>query len=215
MSENAFVHTLADAGQRGLWPRQPKPEPEPEPEPAGGPGQQSPGKGAVKGGAKPHPAPPPRPPAQISAEGPLRQALVELFEKARTSKIKAFARLGIKFFETKGAWNMHQTMATLRDAQVTCQFEATMTAEGVKTFSVGFTGDLTKANPVKQFLEAQLRSATEQDFTGFYDLRFAAPYPTSGDKAETLIATLTKYGGGEAFVEAEADRDDPGKGDAR
>ncbi|HOY69108.1 MAG TPA: DUF499 domain-containing protein [Candidatus Ozemobacteraceae bacterium] len=212
IGENSFVHTLADATQKGLWPRKPKPEPASEDTGTGQYKTVESKTPARSGKVAQQQAEPPKPPAELSAEGPLRQALVELFEKARKEKVKAFRRITVKFFEAKGAWNMHQAVATLRDTTVLCRFSSSMSADGIESFSVEFVGSVAKANAVKQFLDSMLRAASEQDFTGTYELAFSPAQPTGSDKADTLIAALTKYGGGEAFVEAEAEREPGEKG---
>ncbi|MCP9861398.1 ATP-binding protein, partial [Cyanobium sp. Cruz-8H5] len=201
ISDNAFVYTLAEANRAGLWPRPPKPEPEPSkpllPPSGGGP---SSGGGGV---SAPQPPPPPPKPA-LHASGPLKQALIELFEIARKSKVSALQKICFKLYEPSPAWMIHQAVATFRDATVTCQFSVQIEAEGIDAFQIEFTGNVAKANPVKSFIDTQLRAGTNHSFEGQYTLSFAAPLPTTADRADPFISAMTKYGGGEAFVEADA-----------
>ena len=129
---------------------------------------------------------------------------MELFEKARQQEITALEAVTMRFFEHKGAWAMHQTLATYRDASSTCSLEAEMEMEGVENFAVSYAGSLEKANSVKSFLQPHLATARDQSFTGAYFLRFEDPLSTDSEKAEGFISTMTKYGGSEAFVEATA-----------
>ena len=148
------------------------------------------------------PEPPPKP--QLTAEGPLAQALTELWEKARKAKVAAIEKLVIRFFDASATWKVHQALATLKEAEVNCQFEVDISAEGINTFQIEFDGRLDRANAVKSFLDPQLRSAEEHDFTATYTLAFASALSTAVDKAEAFSKALTKYGSGEAYVEAHA-----------
>ena len=213
ITQNAFIHTMEDAKTKALWPRKPKEEKNqgkeddqvedsdtgPGPDPgtggtSGGAGGTSDGDGQKTFGSG----------AVVSAEGPLRQALVELFEKARKREIGALESITMRFFEHKGAWAMHQTLATYRDAASTCSLEVEMEMDGVERFSVNFSGSLEKANSIKSFLQPQLAAAKDQSFTGMYFLRFSEPLSTGSEKAGGFISSMTKYGGAEAFVEATA-----------
>jgi len=198
ISENAFVHTVANAKELGLWPRRAKAE-EGEEKPTK-PGETETGqkKPDVKAESEGEPTPP------LSAEGPLKLALTQLFEAARRGKIAALASVTIHLYEYKAAWNLHQAAATYRDTDVTCGFDTNMTAEGIDEFQVQFKGTMQKANPVKSFLDSQLRAASEQTFEGQYTLRFSKALATDGATADGFIKAMTKYGGGEAYVEAQA-----------
>lgn len=204
ISENAFVHTVANAKELGLWPRKPKGETGGT---GGGTGGTTGGKGGTGGGtggagggrgATATEAPP------LSAEGPLKLALTKLFESARKGKVKALASVTIRLYEYKPAWDLHQAVATFRDAEVSCYFETTISAEGIHEFEVKFRGTIAKANPVKSFLDSQLRASSEQTFTGDYALSFSKPLGTDTASAEAFVKAMTKYGGGEAYVEARA-----------
>ena len=105
------------------------------------------------------PVAPPKP--DLNASGPLAQALAELWEKARTAKIDAVEKIVIKFFDAAATWKVHQAMATLRDAEINCHFEADIKLEGVNTFQLDFDGRMDKANTVKSFLDPQLRTAAD------------------------------------------------------
>ena len=66
-------------------------------------------------------------------------------------------------------------MATLKEAEVNCRFEADIKQEGVNAFQLEFDGRMDKANAVKSFLDPQLRTAADHDFTGTYTLTFSTP----------------------------------------
>jgi len=141
---------------------------------------------------------------ELSAEGPLSQALIELWEKARAAKVKQIEKLVIRLFDASGTWKLHQALATLKDAEVSCRYEVDISAEGIETFQIEFSGLLTKANALKSFLDPQLKSASEHAFEGTYTVEFTTPYSTSPDQTDSLTKNLTKYGSGDAYVEAQA-----------
>jgi hypothetical protein len=144
------------------------------------------------------------PPPELSAQGPLAQALADLWDKARKANVVSIATLRVRLFEAGATWKVHQAMATLQEADVTCHFEVGIEAEGIDEFAVTFTGRVDKANAVKSFLDPQIRSAVETDFKATYSLAFKQPLSLKDGAADAFSKRLTQYGGGEAFVEAVA-----------
>ena len=141
---------------------------------------------------------------ELSAEGPLAQALGDLWDLARKAKVASIATLRVRLFEAGATWKVHQAMATLPEAEVTCHFEARIDADGIEEFEVKFTGRVDRANAVKSFLDPQIRAATDTDFRATYGIAFKQPLSLKDGSAEALAKRLTQYGGGEAFVEAVA-----------
>lgn len=158
----------------------------------------------------PKPVPPfakprvPTPSPELTAQGPLAQALTELWEKARKANVKSIDKLVVTFYDAAATWKVHQAIATLKEAQVTCRFEAEMTGDGVSECVVHFDGVLPKANAVKAFLDPQLRDASEHQFEAVYTITFGDGLAVAPDKADALTKSLTRYGSGEAYVEAHA-----------
>lgn len=148
---------------------------------------------------------------ELSAEGPLPQAITQLAEKAREAKVGEFESLVIRMFEADATWKLHQALAVLKGATVTCQFDADLSMDGVERFQVGFTGTLQKANTVKAFLEPQIRAASDKQFEAIYTVVFEKPLPTKTADADKLSGDLTRYGSGEAYVEAKATAAENGK----
>lgn len=145
-----------------------------------------------------------QPTPEFSAQGPLAQALADLWDKSRKAKSASIATLRVRLFEAGATWKVHQAMATLQDAVVTCHFEVGIEADGIESFAVEFTGRVDKANAVKSFLDPQIRAANETQFQATYTLAFKQPLSLKDESAEGLTKRLTQYGGGEAFVEAVA-----------
>ncbi|HLH03938.1 MAG TPA: DUF499 domain-containing protein [Bryobacteraceae bacterium] len=159
------------------------------------------------------PPPPPPPdlkpaadiiPAELNAEGPLPQALEELWEKARKAKFPAIAQLTIRLFAFDIASKLHSAIATLAEAEAVCEYSVDLEAEGVDQFHLDWRGRYEKAHPVRSFLETQIRNANESDVKAAYTLAFKTPLSLKAETVEQLRKKLTQYGGGEAYVEARA-----------
>ncbi|HEX8341202.1 MAG TPA: DUF499 domain-containing protein [Tepidisphaeraceae bacterium] len=209
ISDNAFVYTMAEATKAGLWPRKPKEEPKPVVDSkgsgtggSGGSTSTGPNGTGTGGGTAVIQPPPPKP--ELSAQGPLKQALTEVFEKTRKSGVKTVQHVSIRLWEAAPTWMVHQAVATYRDATATCRFSANIAGEGIDGFQIEFTGNIAKANAVKSFIDTQLRAASDHQFESQYTLVFATPLSTTADKTDAFTTAITKYGGGEAYVEAEA-----------
>ena len=208
ISDNAFVYTMSEANKVGLWPRKPKEEPIQTYGGVSGGGTKTSPTGAAPitgvGGIGLSAAEPAKPKPEFSAQGPLKQALAELFEKLRKGGIKTVSQIRIRLWEANPAWMVHQALATFRDATITCHFSANVDAEGIDALQVEFGGNMTKANAVKSFIDTQIRAASDHQFEAQYTLAFGAPLATATEKADAFMNAMTKYGGGEAYVEAEA-----------
>ena len=200
ISENAFVHTMANAKELSLWPRKPKETEKKDERDKEKEKDKDRDKDRDRDGRDKED----RTPSSLFAEGPLSQALTELFEKARGQKVHAVNTLKIKLFEAKATWNVHQAVATYRDAKVQCHFNASLSGDDIESFDVDFAGGISKANAIKSFLDSQIRTATDHSFEGEYTLRFKEPLKTAADRVEAFTKAMTKYGGGEAYVEAQA-----------
>jgi hypothetical protein len=64
---------------------------------------------------------------------------------------------------------------------------------------------------VKAFLEPQIRAATHKDFSATYTVVFEKPLSTKTADTDRLSGDLTRYGSGEAYVEATATAAETGK----
>ena len=203
-SDQAFVHTMEDAKAKKLWPR-PEPEPAPPKTAQNGTATAGPGTGtSTAGDVGAQPAEQPAP-GTFAAQGSLGRALTDVFDNARDAGVAGFASLSIKLFNPTETWNFHQAAAALKGPVTTCTLDASMSAEGVEEFEVVFRGSMAKANQVKSFLTPHLASAAEASLEGIYDFDYAAePLATDTGSEESLKASLTKFGGGQAFVEASA-----------
>jgi hypothetical protein len=144
-------------------------------------------------------------PDQIAAQGPLVEALRELWEKARKARLARIRTIIVKLYDGLAIFKVHGAMAILTDAAVTCALEAELGFEGVEEFTVVYRGRVDKANAVKTFLDPQVRAADEARCTATYTIQFTDGLPLAGEAPEKLASALTRFGGGEAYVEAHAE----------
>jgi len=152
------------------------------------------------------PPPPPEPPKprSFSCEGPLGQALTDLWEQVRKAGVQRIGTLLIKFYSQSDAWKVHQAILALRNVEVSCQIAAEFESEDSDELTVAFRGKPEKANSLRGFLETQARSCEESKIESAYTLRFPDGLQTDEATTEKLRKDLICYGAGAAWVEAHA-----------
>jgi len=210
IDEQSFVFTMQFAKEKTIWPR-PAPTP-----PAGQTGGQ-PGGGAYPPGVPaggltghevgpPGPTPPPTPPpGAITAEGVLKAALTELWEKARKAKFAQVQVLSVRLFDATDAFRMLGSV----NAEKGCTKQVKLSGGYVTTeggeMQLEFTGTPSDAMPVKDFLVPQLNAARERDVQATFILTFSPGLPLAGDAADKLGERLAKFASGAAYVSATAE----------
>jgi hypothetical protein len=152
----------------------------------------------------PQPTPQPPPPADLRENGPLSTALKDLFERARSLKYSGITSLTVTLNEIGVAGKLHSSAATFKGAAVRCEFSASVTAEGMESLEVNFVGTPEKANPVKNFLDPQIRASSEADFSAIYTFTFEPVLSLEVSATDSLTRDLTRFGAGDAYVEARA-----------
>ena len=185
-----MVFTMAYARNKGIWPRtEPPPDP-PEPPPDPPP---------------PPPDPPEPPPEQgaISAEGVLKSALTELWEKVRAAKADRVSVLTIRMFEVSEAFKLLGVVRTISGAEKLVTMRGGYETAGGAEFEMEFQGPVPDAEPVKEFLSPQLRDATVITLEVEFELTFAEGLSMDGDTTEKLTGQLSRFVSGAAHVEAE------------
>lgn len=149
---------------------------------------------------------PPKPPKstvrEFQAEGTLTTALADIWKQARAASCTHIDKITISLYDAPSTWKVHGPMATEKSAEIACRFDATMSNEGVRKLTVHYDGEVTKATPVKSFLEPLLKTMPEKNFESTYTLAFADGLALDGNVPEKLAENLGRMGGGEAFVTA-------------
>ncbi|MEO8624687.1 MAG: DUF499 domain-containing protein, partial [bacterium] len=198
VDEQSTVFTMAFAREREIWPRRaPKPEPAPVPPP---------GTGGESGGVQPPQPPPPAPSADLLvAEGVLKEALAQLWEKSRKRKIERIHLVRIRMFEAGDAFKLLGVIGSVQGATKTVTLKGGYETTDGGTLEFAFEGPSTDAQVLKEFLEPQLRAASEKDVNAEFELAFDGGLLTTSDAPERLADRLTKYAAGTAYVTATAE----------
>lgn len=193
IDEQSVIFTMAFARNRGIWPRDaPEPKPPVPPEPVSDP-----------------PFPPPTPPdtvrerPDLMAEGVLRDALTQLWEQARGDGVARVGILTIRMFEVGDAFRLLGSVAAVQGAKKTVSFAGGYETQDGGSFQIEFRGPVSDAQPVREFLDPQLRAARTRDLTAGFELTFADGLSMTGNAAETFTERLCRFAGA-AYVSATA-----------
>lgn len=217
VDEQSFVFTAAYAKEKGIWPR---PAPPPEPGPAyipglvavgamnearplptelGGGAAVMPAPGAVSEGATATLAAP-----ELEAEGVLREALTTLWEKARGRRLEALAEVTLRVFDATDGFRLMGAVNAVPGAAKSMRIDGGYETMEGGTTELTFSGPIVDAQPVKDFLEPQLRAAKDKDVRLVFEMRFADGLALGGDAPEALTERLARYSSGAAYVTATA-----------
>ena len=225
LDEQATVFTMAYARNTGLWPR-PKPETKLKPgleagggsggfgvaEPparygAGGRGdgpglETGPAPGPWRGpGATPAPGLAPAP-GSFTAEGVLKEALVRLWEQARSKGVDRIGTLTIRMFESGDAFPLLGAIGAVSGAEKVVTMTGGYETRDGGSFELDFRGPVADAQPVREFLEPQLRAAASRDLQAGFELTFADGLAMQGDVPEKLGERLARFASGATYVSA-------------
>ena len=193
IDEQSVIFTMAYAKQRGIWPR---PAPKVDPPPKG-----------AEDKTITDPIPPPPPPAipgTFTSEGPLKQALTELWEKARGGNVVAVAKLTMRLFDAADAMKMLSAVEAVAGTDKSVQLKGSYETQAGGTLEMEFHGSVPDALPVKDFLVAQLRGSQDSHFETTFKLAFTGGLPMEGEAPKNLTDKLAKYASGAAYVTATA-----------
>jgi hypothetical protein len=216
VDEQSIIFTSGYAQQHGIWPRQPQPAPGAEPgtggSTIGGGGLFGPGAGPIGEpgtefgpGSGAAPAPPLPGHKQFTAQGVLREALIRLWEQARAAKVAKIGSLEIQMYEAGDAFKLLGMIGSVSNATKKVVFAGGYGTKEEGVFEFRFEGSVEDAKPVKEFLDAQFRAASEQDLKTTYSMKFEQGLELAGEGAEKLTEKLVKFASGAAYVTAVAE----------
>ena len=200
IDEQSIVFTMAHAKNKGIWPR---PATAGEPEIPGGP--SGPGPAPEPLPVSPGPVKPDHPePDSFTAEGILREALVQLWEQVRMKKMEAIETLTVRMFEASDAFRLLGAVGAVSGAKRTVALTGGYETRDGGTFELDFRGPVSDAQPIREFLEPQLRDASSQTVNAGFELTFEDGLSMTGDAAEKLTGRLSRFASGAAYVSATA-----------
>lgn len=203
IDEQSVIFTMGYAKNVGLWPRKPEAPPDQPPDdPPEGDGKPADdGTGPSPDGAGPDGE------ASVSftAEGVLREALVRLWEQARAKKADAIAVLIIRMFEAGDAFRLLGAIGAVSGAERIVTIAGGYETRDGGSFELEFRGPVSDAQPVREFLEPQLRDASSRNLQAGFELTFESGLSMEGDAAEKLTERLSRFASGAAYVSATAE----------
>ena len=192
VDEQSLILTMAYARNAGIWPRQPEPRPEPDDPTEPDPPQPPEPPGAPTGQTRP-----------FEAQGILKEALVQLWEQARARDVDRIGVLTIRMFEASDAFRLLAAVGAVSGADKIVTFTGGyQTRDGGSFVLEKFEGPVPDAQPVKEFLEPQLRDAIDTSLQAGFELTFADGLSMKGDAAEKLTERLARFASGAAYVSA-------------
>jgi hypothetical protein len=213
IDEQSVVFTMAYARDHGIWPRpEARPEPQPgTPEDHAGAGGAVAGQPGVSAPAQPTYSGSPSPSANVgaavfSAEGLLREALIRIWEQARAARVEKIGTLSLRMFDAADAFRLLNVIAGIRGAdQKQAFFEGGYETSSGSSLQLEFRGAPVDAQPLKDFLDPQLRAAKEKSLQARFEIGFKEGLPLGGDVAEKLTEQLARFATGAAYVNATAE----------
>ena len=210
IDEDSFVFTMAYAKNKGVWPRQPKG--------AGAgdtPGTDDTEPSGTMPGAKPEGSKGEIPPVAdlptgtegtvFKAEGVLKEALIRLWEQARAKKVAQIGTVSIRMFEAGDGFRLLGAIGAVAGAEKKVTMEGGYETGDGGDFTFEFNGPVQDAEPVREFLEPQLRAGKSHDLQVSFVLTFTNGLTMIGDAPEKLAERLTRFASGAAYVSASAE----------
>ena len=200
IDEQAVVLTMTYARNTGVWPRPSADEEQDETKREQVPTPPAPGVRDEADPTKPEAEAP-----ELSAEGPLREALVRLWEQARDANIERIGDLTLRLFDAGDAFRLLGVAGRIAGADKTVALEGGYETPDGGGCELEFNGPLPDAQPVREFLEPQLRAAAATRLEASIGFVFHdAGLAMRGDAPEQLAEQLCRFASGAAFVSATA-----------
>lgn len=141
----------------------------------------------------------------FSGEGVLKDALSTVFQRARAAKLEKVSRLALTPFEVGHFFMLLNVVESVpgatKTANATIEFETA--AKSIITMTI--EGAISDAKQTREYVEPQLRAATEKNVSATIQLDFADGLALGGGEPEKIIERLTKFGASAAFVEVTAE----------
>ena len=204
IDEQAVVLTMTYAENTGVWPRPAveKEQGEAEGESVTSATGVTDGKGPYK--VDPDPDADAEAP-EFSAEGPLREALVRIWEQARDKNVEHIGDLTLRLFEAGDAFHLLGVAGRIAGADKTVALAGGYETPDGGSCELHYKGPLPDAQPVREFLDPQLRASTSTRLEASIAFAFRDDgLAMRGEAPEQLADQLCRVANGAAFVSATA-----------
>jgi len=141
----------------------------------------------------------------FKAEAPLREALTKIWEDARSAQINKVSLLSLRFFDSSDGFKLLGVINAISGADKQIKLTAEYETTSSSSFSIEFTGQVSDAQPIKDFLQPQLRAASETHVEITFTLTYASGLDLNADEPAKMTEKLARFATGAAFVEAYAE----------
>ncbi len=144
----------------------------------------------------------------FKAEAPLREALTKIWEDAQSAKVSKLKSLSLRVFDPTDAFKLIGAIAQVTNAEKEVKISAEYETNDGSSFQIEFTGKPTDAQPIKDFLQPQLRAAADKDLDTTLLLTYPNGLDLNSKEPANLSEKLTRFATGAVFVEAYAEAQD-------
>ena len=141
----------------------------------------------------------------FKAEAPLRGALTKIWEDARSTQIQKISLLSLRVFDSSDGFKLLGAINTVSGANKQIKLTAEYETTNSSSFSIEFAGQVSDAQPIKDFLQPQLRAASETHVEITFTLTYASGLDLTADEPEKMTEKLARFATGAAYVEAYAE----------
>lgn len=149
--------------------------------------------------------PPPVNKNVFKAEAPLREALTKIWENARSAQVKKISLLSLRVFDTTDAFKLLGAINTVSGAEKQVQLAAEYETKNGSSLNMEFEGQVSDAQSIKDFLQPQLRAASETNLEITFNLTYSNGLELSAKEPEKITEKLARFATGAVFVEAYAE----------
>ena len=119
--------------------------------------------------------------------------------------VERIGALKIRMFESGDAFRLLGAVGAVAGAEKIVTITGGYETRDGGSFMLEFRGPVPDAQPVKEFLEPQLRDADSRDLQAGFELTFAEGLAMEGDAPEKLTERLARFASGAAYVSATAE----------
>lgn len=204
IDEQSIVFTMQFAKEKAIWPRPAPTAPTPPTSATNVPTAPALGGALPLSGGAPSVVSAP-PPDSVTAEGVLKAALTELWDKARKAGYGHVRLLTVRLFDATDAFRMLGSINAEKGCTKAVRLAGGYVTQDGGEMELVFSGSPTDAMPVKDFLMPQLNAAMERAVEASFSLTFDSGLVLAGDAPEKLTERLSKFASGAAYVSATAE----------
>lgn len=141
----------------------------------------------------------------VEAEGVLKEALTQIWEKARSRKFGRISSMRLRVFDPGDGFKLLGLINGIPKSNKSVKIDGAYETNGGSELSIEFEGTIQDAQPVRDFLDPQLRAAADKDIKLNFRVDFTEGLDMVGEEPEKLAERLSRFGTGAVYVSATAE----------